>query len=80
MIIVASIEAIALVAVVLAFLRHHAINEKVHTTERRELLNRIQHPERVPTEPAVPFIFPEPDPDELELVGTIAEPSAEAES
>ena len=41
--------------------------------ERRELLNRIQHPEFVPTTPAQ-FELPEQEPDEWNLVGTIAPP------
>jgi hypothetical protein len=39
--------------------------------ERRELLNRIQRPEYVPTAPAVRFEIPEPEPDDFEQVGTI---------
>ena len=41
--------------------------------ERRELLNRIQHPEFVPTTPRS-LSLPEQEPDEWNLVGTIAPP------
>ena len=39
--------------------------------ERRELLNRIQRPEYVPTMPVMDFRVPELEPDEFDLVGTM---------
>lgn len=39
--------------------------------ERRELLNRIQRPEYVPTGPVVHFEVPEAEPDDVDKVGTI---------
>lgn len=43
------------------------------TEERRELLTRIQRPEYVPVAPMPVFQAPESEPDEINLVGTIAE-------
>lgn len=45
--------------------------------ERRELLNRIQRPEQTVPQPAEHFEFPEPEPDDAHLVGTIAPPPEE---
>jgi hypothetical protein len=42
-------------------------------SERSELLNRIQAPDRLPAAQIVDFEFPEPEPDEFNLVGTIAD-------
>lgn len=39
--------------------------------ERRDLLNRIQHPEVVHPAPVLGFDMPEPESDELEAVGSI---------
>lgn len=40
--------------------------------ERRELLNRVQRPEWTPALDR-PFVTPEPEPDEFNLVGVISE-------
>lgn len=40
--------------------------------ERRELLNRIQAPERIPVEVPVDWTPPEEEPDDTALVGTTA--------
>lgn len=40
--------------------------------ERRELLNRIQQPQFIPTGAADGWKFPENEPDEIGLVGTVA--------
>jgi uncharacterized protein (DUF362 family) len=80
MIIVASLEAVALVAIVVLMLRHQAASEVAWTAERRELLTRIQRPEHVPTAQTPAFEWPVDDEsDEIELVGTIAEPQDEAQ-
>lgn len=72
MTVVACILAVALVAVVWLLLRHHSQLEQAWTTERRELLTRIQAPERIPMDSPVEFAVPEPEPDEMDKVGTIA--------
>lgn len=74
--IVAVLEAVALVATVALFLRHIAALERAWTVERGELLNRIQRPEYTPTQQAEPLVLPDPEPDYSELVGTVA-PTAE---
>jgi hypothetical protein len=68
---IAVIEAVALVVVVLAFLWDRRQTESVWTAERRELLNRVQFPDRMPTEASAEFRLPELEPDEIGLVGTI---------
>lgn len=45
--------------------------------ERRELLNRVQRPELHVPQPAEHFEFPDPEPDDAHLVGTIAPPPEE---
>ncbi len=42
--------------------------------ERQALLERIQRPERSLLHPVESFVLPEEEPDEIELVGTIAPP------
>lgn len=75
MILLACIEAVALVAVVIYLTRQHAEQAAAWYVERRELLNRIQRPEHVPVAGSlVPFEWPEDQPDEIELVGTIRDP------
>jgi hypothetical protein len=71
--IVAAIEAVALVAVVYLMLRHQRVSESAWTEERRELVNRIQAPERLPIAPQPTFEMPEFEPDEMHLVGTIGD-------
>lgn len=75
--IVAVIQAIALVAVCVLFLRRIDAQEARNTTERSELLNRIQHPERTPVQLTDPFVFPENEDDDVGLVGAILEPKAD---
>jgi hypothetical protein len=75
MIILASLEAAAIVAVVFLMLKHQTVQEQAWTAERRELLERIQRPDRIPTSTIDPFVFnTDTEPDEFGLVGTIAEP------
>ena len=47
--------------------------------ERRELLTRIQAPQYVPLGDATSFEVPDAEPDESNLVGTVAEPDDEQE-
>lgn len=78
MTIICALEAIILLAVVQLLMRHHSLAEKAWTDERRELVSRIQAPHHIPLSTGDPFVFPEPEPDELELVGTIADPPEES--
>ena len=71
MTVIAAILAAGLVAVVWCFLRHIRQLEQAHTTERRELMTRIQHPEIVPQDTPPTFPTPEPEVDLSALVGTI---------
>lgn len=72
MVIVACLEAIALVAIVHLLLRHFRDEAADWATERRELLTRIQRPDLVPLS-SVTYSQPESEPDEIGLVGTIQE-------
>jgi len=45
--------------------------------ERRELTDRVQAPERLPSALASDFVLPEVEPDEFNLVGVISEVSDE---
>ena len=67
MILIASLE--LLVIAVLAFLLYRTIRED--RMERRELLNRIQRPDLLPTLPVQTFTQPTPEPDEQHLVGVV---------
>lgn len=78
MVIVASLEAIVLVAIVYLLLRERradhaalAVERRSWGAERRELLNRVQRPERIPVDPI--FDYPETEEvvDEIGLVGAI---------
>lgn len=71
MTVIAAALAVALVAVVIVALRHIRSLEDRHIEERRELLNRIQAPERLPVPSVEKFEIPERDPDEWAQVGTI---------
>jgi hypothetical protein len=65
------LEAVALVAVVLLFLRRQHATEAATTVERRELLTRIQRPELIPVGHNQAFDIPDPEPDEFDMVGEI---------
>ena len=41
--------------------------------ERRELLNRVQRPEALPSPQIADFVIPDFEPDEFDLVGVIQE-------
>jgi hypothetical protein len=72
MTVIAVVEALALIAVVLGFLHYRDGEQQAWAGERRELLNRIAHPEFVPTQPVAAYpTFVEPEPDEIDKVGTI---------
>lgn len=49
----------------------HVAERAAWTDERRELLNRIQHPEILPTAASAPFVVPEFEPDDIGQVGEI---------
>src|ERR1035437_10081720 len=75
MIILASLEAVATVIIVFLMLKHQTVQDQAWTAERRELLERIQRPDRIPSSPADPFVFnTDTEPDEFGLGGTIADP------
>ena len=84
MTIIACLEAVALVAVVVLFLRSRAssdaqtaIERESWAAERRELLNRVQRPEILPLVPA-DFKVPEPsEQDDSHLVGAVLEEPVE---
>ena len=78
MIVVACVEAVALVAVVFLMLKAAADERDAHAEaqqqwaeERRELVTRIQAPERVPVPAATEFVIPESKPDEWATAGQI---------
>jgi hypothetical protein len=73
MIVVCVVLAAALVAVVAGFLAFMDRRERAWTSERRELLNRIQHPQRMPVAaPRAPKRrLAEVEPDESHLVGVV---------
>lgn len=75
MTIIACLEAVALVAVVFLMLRHQSERAAAHDRQLQSLADRIQHPER-PQPSAQPWEWPAQDeePDEIDLVGTIADP------
>ena len=71
MIVVACFETVILGGIVFLFLRAQQTAERAWADERRELLNRIQRPDMVPLTAAKPFIAPDPEPDEIDLVGVV---------
>jgi hypothetical protein len=72
MTVVAIVEAVALVAVVIAFLSYTRAREKDQIEERRVLADRIQRPELLPTREPVAFVEPAPREDDgLSMVGKI---------
>lgn len=64
-------------AVVYLLLRTQRLEQLAWQLERGELLNRIQHPERPPVAPRPEFLFEPDEPDEVELIGTIADPKGD---
>lgn len=78
MTVIAVAEAVALVAIVYLMLRSQRANDVAWTAERRELLTRIQRPELLPAPTGQPFVWPDDvEPDDIGLVGTIAELASE---
>jgi hypothetical protein len=72
MTVVAIVEAVALVAVVLAFLVYTRARERDAMQERRTLADRIQRPEVLPARDAPAFVEPPPrEDDQLSMVGKI---------
>ena len=64
--------ALAAVFVVWTFVKERSIKEEreAWTSERREFLNRIQHPEALILPPSE-HTFEAPEPDEFGLVGAV---------
>jgi hypothetical protein len=72
MTVVAIVEAVALVAVVVAFLLYARARERENARERSVLADRIQRPEVLPAREAAVFVEPAPrEDDQLSLVGQI---------
>ena len=72
MTVVAALEAVALVAVVLAFLIYTRAREREAAEERRQFADRIQRPDQLPAREAVAFVEPAPrEDDQLSMVGKI---------
>ena len=65
----------SIIFLLIIVLREYSIllERREWASERSELLNRIQAPERLPAAQIADFDFPEPELDEFNLVGTIAE-------
>ena len=76
MTVVACLEAVALVAVVFLLLRHQTERATAHDRQLQTMADRIQHPERPQPSQEGQWVWPQPDdePDEIDLVGTIAAP------
>jgi hypothetical protein len=72
------LEAVALVAVVWMLVRSHAADQRAWVEERRELLERIQRPERIPAHLPEAYEIPEFQPDDFDMVGTISHLDTEA--
>jgi hypothetical protein len=62
---------LALLALIAYVLQLRERRERAVTEERRELLNRIQAPERIPLPMPTQFTIPELEEDESAAVGTI---------
>jgi hypothetical protein len=60
------------------YLEHIAKMEREHQSERRELLNRIQHPTHMPMGSRVRTREKPSDEQPTQRIGTIAAPKAEA--
>jgi hypothetical protein len=71
---IVALQTLVLVLAVRWFVTAQAEAEARWSLERRELLNRIQRPEAVPLHPVANFQAPDTEPDDIELVGTIAYP------
>lgn len=75
MTVIACLEAVALVAVVFLMLRHQAERTAAQDRLVQSMADRIQHPERPQPVSETPWVWPQDEePDEIDLVGTIAEP------
>lgn len=77
MTVIAAVLAVSLVATVFLMLRYIASAESAWADERRELLNRIQRPEQIIPVAPQQWAWPDEEPDEIEKVGTIADPPPE---
>jgi hypothetical protein len=67
----AIVTALAYVSTVAMFLRADQAKDARYAAERRELLTRIQHPERIPVDAAPPQDLPDREPDGWGDVGSV---------
>lgn len=77
MTLVAAVEAVVIAAAIYLFLRHQREQDQAWARERRELVNRITHPEIVPVQTAPEFTAQDEPDDEIDLVGVVQEPTEE---
>lgn len=75
--VVVAVEVIVFAIVVYLIARVHTEAQEAWIVERRELLNRIQHPEHVPHVPVEGYEIPDREPDGWNQVGTVGEISRE---
>lgn len=63
----------ALVFLIIVLAREYtiALERREWACERRELLNRVQRPEVLPSPQIADFVIPEVEPDEFDLVGVV---------
>lgn len=66
-----TLVALAIIVVLIVVLRAHADAHAQWAAERRELVTRIQAPERIPIVPAGEYVIPEREPDEWAKVGQV---------
>ena len=67
------ITALVFLTIVLAREYTIALERREWASERRELLNRVQRPEVLPSPQIADFVIPEVEPDEFDFVGQILE-------
>ena len=66
---------LGLALIILVVVREYIIlvERREWLSERRELINRVQAPERLPNSLERDFVIPEPETDEFALVGVVGE-------
>lgn len=69
--IVLAVALLASVWLLLLIERMHDGERTAWAAERRELLERIQRPDRIPAAPRTDFVVPEREPDEWGKVGSV---------
>ena len=70
---------LSLALIVLILVREYimGVERREWLSERRELLNRVQAPDRLPSLSNTDFVVPEREVDEFALVGSIGELTVE---